>query len=424
MLSQYLPLSEGFDFSHCKSIGNDSMESIARLGNVRVLILDQCSKITDNGLLSLKIIANRFETLSLEHLGLVSDDAFAAVFDKCNNLVHLNLNRCHGVSMVTVINTVRHNINLLSLALSGIQVNDEYLVKLAAECSKCRITKLDLSCCPQITDLGLIAIADACGTLKSINLLQNSRLSTEGVRSLCSKCWNLENIQFEELFLITDDIFLYSPTIDGRAAANERMLANLQDLNLKGCDMLSDNALFFLSERCRRVLSITLNGCKRVSDKGLAYLCDPLLCPSSSQPFCLTLRSIDISYVTNISSNALLETLQECKNLESFFGSGLVRIVDDQFLKRLGQVCPSIQKLGMNLCIGVTDVGLCSIAENLWIEHIELSGCYKISDIGVEVLASCCTGLRVLDLTKTKRITKNAVEYIKRNCPNLVQLEV
>jgi hypothetical protein len=417
-------LTEGFDFSHCKALGNDSMDSIARLANIRVLNLDHCSNITDKGFLALKIIANRFETLSLEHLGLLSDHAVSTVLEKCSKLVHLNVNRCVGITMSTIIKTVRHNINLLSLALSGIRLNDESLVKLAAECSKCRLTKLDLSCCSDITDLGLLAIADACGSLKSINLLQNSRLSTEGVRALCSKCWNLENLQFEELFLITDDIFLYSPTVDGRAAANERMLANLQDLNLKGCDMLSDNSLFYLSERCRRVMNITLNGCKRISDKGLSYLSDSLLCPSSSQPFCLTLRSIDLSFVSNITAPILLEMLQECKNLESFSGAGLVRIVDDAFLKRLGYVCPSIQKLVINLCIGVTDVGLCCVSENLWIEHIELSGCYKISDTGVEVLASCCTGLRVVNFSKTKRITKNSIDYLKRNCPNLEQIDL
>ncbi len=395
------------------------MECLARLGNIRVLILDHCCNITDKGFSALKIIAHGFETLSLEHMGLISNGGFSTVLEKCNRLAHLNLNRCHGAHMSTVIRVVSKNINLQSLGLSGIQLNDESLVKLSAECSKCRITKLDISCCSDITDLGLIALADACGSLKSINLLQNSRLSTEGIRTLCSRCWNLETLLFEELFLITDDIFLYSPSVDGRAAANDRMLSCLQDVNVKGCDMLSDNALFYLSERCRRVVSMTLNGCKRITDKGLAYMSDSLLCPSSSQPFCLTLRSIDISFVTNISANALLETLQECKNLESFSGAGLVRVVDDVFLKRLGQVCPSIQKLIINLCIGVTDIGLCSVAENLWIEHIEMSGCYKISDVGIEVLACCCTGLRVIDISKTKRITANALEYLKRNCPNL-----
>lgn len=421
-MSENLSLTEGFDFTDCSTITNDSMESLARMGNIRVLILDNCTHISDKGFQALRIISSKFETLSIEQLVQVSDASFRVVLGKCSKLKHLNVNKCPLVSLHAVTEAARGNINLEVLGLSGLLATDESLMLLSSELKKCRITSLDLSNCSQMTDLGLIAIADACGSLKSVNLYENSRLSTEGVRVLCCRCWALESVRFEGLFMLTDDVFNFSPTIDGRAAANDKMLSSLRDLNIKNCDLLTDQALFLLGERCRSMASLNLRSCKKITDKGLSYLADPLLCPSASQPLCLTIKLLDLSFVTAISSSGLLEALRECKNLETFAATGLVRVVDDLFLKRLGGICPSIQNLCIGLCVSVSDIGLCSIAESLWIEQLDLSGCYKVSDMGIEVLASCCTGIKKIDFSKCKRITTQSVILLKKNCPNLLEL--
>jgi hypothetical protein len=47
-------------------------------------------------------------------------------------------------------------------------------------------------------------------------------------------------------------------------------------------------------------------------------------------------------------------------------------------------------------CLLLTDAALCSLADNLWLEQLDVTGCHKMTDAGFEVLSEACSGLRVV----------------------------
>ena len=40
-------------------------------------------------------------------------------------------------------------------------------------------------------------------------------------------------------------------------------------------------------------------------------------------------------------------------------------------------------------------MSLCHLAEHLWLEYVDLTGCYRLTDDGLDVLTMACTGLQV-----------------------------
>lgn len=70
-------------------------------------------------------------------------------------------------------------------------------------------------------------------------------------------------------------------------------------------------------------------------------------------------------------------------------------------------------------CYNVTDRSLCSMSDFLWLEYLDLNSCSKISDEGIEVLASICTGLEHLDLTNCHRLSDATVRSLIRYCRSL-----
>ena len=67
---------------------------------------------------------------------------------------------------------------------------------------------------------------------------------------------------------------------------------------------------------------------------------------------------------------------------------------------------------------------MCSIADYLWMEALDITGCYKITDDGIEVLTSVCTGLITLLSKKVTKLTSRSINSITRNCPVIRHIDI
>ena len=47
----------------------------------------------------------------------------------------------------------------------------------------------------------------------------------------------------------------------------------------------------------------------------------------------------------------------------------------------------TLQRVRFSKCVFLSDAGLCAMAEFLWLEQLDVSGCHRITDDGLEVLA-------------------------------------
>ena len=396
MLTQSLSLSEGIDLTNCTRLTDTALLHIDHMKNIKLLNLSNCSALTDRGLRSILSLYKRLQTLSIEGLTLVSDEGLSPVVKYCKNLRSFNVNKCPSITSDVIIDIVKNNRSLNTLLLSGTRIDDRSLTSLCAimiEGCGAEMVHMDLSLCRDITDIGIVCLSETCSNLKKLNLSGLNRISDIGVRSICANCWYLHDLNVEDIFLLKDNAFFFNPVEDGRRDANEKMLVSLRLLNLTDCTNLTDTGLEGLSERCRQIDSLILRGCERITDSALRIMSDPSSCTMADIPMCDSFRLLNISYCTGLTSKGILMFLPHCCCLEELNLSGLASTVTDSFIQQLSFCCRTLQKLILQKCFLITDASLCSMADNLWLELLDISGCHKCTDAGVEVLsevgASC-----------------------------------
>lgn len=427
-MSQNLPMSEGFDLSHCGQLTNVSLSHIDHMNNIKVLCLNHCSKITDAGLLGIRTLFGKLQVLGLEGLTSLSDEGLMPVAEKCVNLQTVNVSKCPNISHVTLVPIARRNPQLNSLSMAGTSVDDEAMSLICAAmqdsgCGK-SMTALDISNCRDLTDLGVSCVAEVCSALTRLSMSGLCRVSDVGVRSVCANCWHLEYLNVEDVFLLKDNAFWFSATFDGRRAANENMLVSLQTLVLSDCSNLTDHGIEGLAERCRKLDTLVLQGCDKLTDAALRYLADPNICTASSTAMCDAIRTLNLSFCTGITGPGVQTLLSACACLEELNLSGLATIVTDSFVLAFTKCCPTLQKLVLQKCLLLTDAALCAMADNLWLELLDVTGCTKLTDAGVEVLSEACSGLRSVTLRRAKRLTDKALFALMRNCKGLLRVDL
>ena len=47
----------------------------------------------------------------------------------------------------------------------------------------------------------------------------------------------------------------------------------------------------------------------------------------------------------------------------------------------------TLQRVRFTKCVFLSDAGLCAMAEFLWLEQLDVSGCHRLTDDGLEVLS-------------------------------------
>jgi F-box/leucine-rich repeat protein 2/20 len=279
---------------------------------------------------------------------------------------------------------------------------------------------LDVSMCRDISDYGAISIGESCPGLKYLNITGLSRVSDKGSRALCAKCWYLETLAMEDVFLLDDAAFRFDLSYDGRLAAEENMLKYLVTLNLRDCVNITDEGIQGLSERCRKIETLILRGCDKITDKCLEYMTNPY---DDNFPMCDSFKVLDVSFCTGITSKGVLDILPMCGILEELRLSGMVS-VDDNFLHEMCIKCGTIQRLSMQKCVFVSDAALCSMADYLWLEYLDITGCRRVTDDGLEVLTVSCNGIIRLFLTGVHKLSSRTVNSVARNCTVIQELEL
>lgn len=278
------------------------------------------------------------------------------------------------------------------------------------------MTSVDVSMCVDITDSAIVTLAQNCPRLKHLNLCGTSRVTDKGIQAVCANCWYLETLNVEDVFLFDDAAFWFDPHMDGRSLADEKMLTLLSTLNLRDCVCVTDHGIKGLASRCRSLQRLILRGCDRITDKGLKYMTLTVIERlQHKQCMCESLKSLDLSFCSNVTAgNVASLLLPLCPGLQELHLSGILD-VDDDIVRQVCQNCPSIQTLSLQKCMLVSDSSLCWMADYLWLEALDISGCYKVTDDGLDVLTLACTGLQYMHVRRCAKITGRGVTCVGRN---------
>jgi hypothetical protein len=120
-------------------------------------------------------------------------------------------------------------------------------------------------------------------------------------------------------------------------------------------------------------------GCEKLTDTSLKYLTQNYSLVNSTV-LIETVKYLDISFCPHINGRSILNILEYCKALDHLDVSGICNVNDD-FVHQLCLKRPSIQKLSVQRCVLLTDLALCSLADYLWIEELNINGCNKVRTV-------------------------------------------
>ena len=298
------------------------------------------------------------------------------------------------------------------------------------------LTKLDLSYCTLVSDVGLWAIARHCRYMKHLILQGCDTITNIGLRSLSLALLDIDTLNFNHCHLLDDIGLTVVATgkwklrhlylrdcvgiMDNGVSKLARAHPTLQTLDLNGCTNVGefgDKAIKEIGAFCGDLRYLDLGGCRRVEDSGLRALA--VGCPHLEV---FKLAGCDV--LTNISLKAL------CKHSKSMVDltlGGCKKFFDKDFEQYLPQCVfkESLTSLDLSGCSSITDRGVSVVCKvfgsNLY--NLGLSGA-NITDFSSVVIGELCKRLRTLDMSGCRNITDESVHSASRKVSGLTTLKL
>jgi F-box and leucine-rich repeat protein 2/20 len=320
----------------------------------------------------------------------VSDEALATLASCCKQIELLHVSMCHAIT-------------------------DTGLYSFAMNANPKPFRSLDVSYCRSLCDDSIEVVAKKLVHITYLSLRGCSRVTDLSAKAVTHNLWQLTDLDFEDLFLITDDCFFFDHENDGRRAADAQMLTNIINLNVSECNGLTDRAIGGIATRCSKLRSFHGAGLQLLTSAGFELFVRE---PTALAPRGQFLHVINLSFVPSLSDESLSVIAEACPLLETVNLAGCVLLSDAGVLS-LASKCGHVKKLGLSHMKRVTDASICSCADYLWLEDLDISGCSKITDDGIEVLCLEFAGLVRLDISSCSKLTNASLDSIMRHADYL-----
>ncbi|KAJ3499088.1 hypothetical protein NLG97_g600 [Lecanicillium saksenae] len=270
-----------------------------------------------------------------------------AIVKACKNLMNATLEGCRNFQKTTLHNLLRSNERLVHLNLTGLY---------AVSNSACRI------------------VAESCPQLESFNVSWCQKVDARGIKAVVDSCKRLKDLRAGEV-----------KGFDNLATAESIFETNnLERLVLSGCADLTDEAL-----------KIMMHGV----DPEIDILTDRPIAPPRK------LRHLDVSRCNHLTSAGVKAIGYATPDLEGLQLSGC-KTLTDEALEPILASTPRLTHLELEdlgeLTNSVLSEHLVKAPCAASLEHLSLSYCENIGDLGVLPVMQTCTKLRSCDLDNTR----------------------
>ncbi|GMF26067.1 unnamed protein product [Phytophthora lilii] len=273
-----------------------------------------------------------------------------------------------------------HNVNVNPA--DGFCVTDNVLLSLGKNC--CKLRQLKLRGCRQISDTGVVALANS-GGVNGLVLLDLARFDLQ--------------YKFNDISLL---------------ALAENCLV-LQTLIIAGCDMVSDVGMDWLASGCNALTHLDVSGCAALTDLSLRAISESML----------QLRHLNVRHCARVSDQGIRRLSMGCPELTYLDAEGLPLLSDlhsspvggspkvgelyRQGIAALVAGCPKLRHLDFSNCASISDGTLhCVAASCRELSSLVLSGCYRVTSTGVNEVLACCNKLASLNITECDQVTDHA----------------
>ena len=133
--------------------------------------------------------------------------------------------------------------------------------------------------------------------------------------------------------------------------------------------------------------------------------------------------TLNIAYCSNFTDKGVECIAATCMSMTSIDISGCTKMTDEA-IRLLATCCSCISNIKMAYCHGMTDVALHHMAQELWIETLDVSHCTRISDVGIHSLVGRCNGITELKVSWCRHVTDRSMHFLATECRHMQLLDI
>ncbi|TGZ75369.1 hypothetical protein CRM22_000414 [Opisthorchis felineus] len=270
----------------------------------------------------------------------------------------------------------------------------------------CRLRRLDMSWCGNYSAISPVAfgdfLGDACRQLTTLRLASCKFLNDDCLLYIVNTCPLLRELDLSSCTGITSHGFL----------ALSRLI-RLNWLSLYRTQ-IADDGLLSLAELCQHLCHINLGSCTNVQD--MNQVLDNLTRNNTGLISinlwrCVTVSAVGVSYLAR--SCPLLEELDLgwCRNI--------ALTQESNCIVHLVQHCCRIRKLHLTGTSLLNSEELTFVSQRLCstLEQLDIHGSATVNSTAVAMVLSCCTRLRLLDISFCAELPLHSVTRLRRLFP-------
>ncbi|RCH84827.1 SCF ubiquitin ligase complex subunit [Rhizopus azygosporus] len=376
--------------------------------------------------------------INLAPLASLVNDTHIASLANCQRLERLTLANCFHITDVGLCNLidVRTGIGpeLVSIDLTDVlNVTDKTILKIAICCPRLQGLNLSMSR-PHfdITDVGIVALAQQCPELKRIKLnncvtitekssialalycpylvevdLMNCGVTDRTLQALFSHCRDLRELRLNQCdaaeSLLTERVFL-----DSALANNPNYYEQLRLVDLTGISSINDHSIAILVEAAPRIRSLVLNKCFKVTDEGILSVCK----------LGRYLHYLHLGHCSQITDRSITKLATECNRIRYLDMACCIDITDKSVVE-LAKNLTKLKRIGLVKCSNITDAAIQALSyHSMSLERVHLSYCVKLTVPAITRLLHRCRYLNHLSLTHVPAFLREDYQQFCRPPPS------
>ncbi|GMH81967.1 hypothetical protein TL16_g09102, partial [Triparma laevis f. inornata] len=187
----------------------------------------------------------------------------------------------------------------------------------------------------------------------------------------------------------------------------------LRHLNLSGCLGIAGVGFATIGECCRELTDLKLSGCRQIPTWVFLKVFEG----------CRKIEVLDVSYCTKIGDGEIKSAAEKCGVMREQIHLKECKQVSDVGVLAISQGCSGLEVLDLSrseLQFKITDVSLLALSERSQIlNKLNLNGCEMITDAGLSWLAKGCSGLKWLDMMNCSKVSNGGMRCLGEGCPDL-----
>ncbi|KAJ6831458.1 EIN3-binding F-box protein 2-like [Iris pallida] len=393
------------------SISDYGLEIIAKASpRLKSLTLWDCASVGDMGFKSVGQWCKDLESLDVDNCPLLSDEGLMYIGNHCLNLSKLVVESCRSIGCKSLAVLAKKCLKLTSITLADcLLVRDSGIISLVSSLPELAGMKLAKM---KISDSVLEAIAIHGKALRSLYLEKVSGPTVGGYSWVVAKGEQLSCLKLRDCQGFSGDSFKV-PVAD--------KFACLDQLEIKGCDFLTDDVLIKLSRSAQSMRILALKECRGFTSVGLMealpYWRKTLKELSLNK--CYIIEGLELKHPPIPQIYPSLDTLK----LKRCGGVG------DLFLSHISLTCDEVKSVSLQGTDSITDLGIISLFTHhkapSSLSSLNLSRCTLISEVAIyAVVKSLGKGLRYLTLAGCRGVSDWTIEAIAVYCVELELLNV